>query len=73
MNLRSPKAESIATYLDLRARPARPAANSDRGAGAHRSTPRRRSPQQLATLPEVARVMTLEELHPRPIRTRSSP
>jgi len=62
MNLRSPKAESIATYLDLRSDPATGASAIDVLAPSLASA--REMADRLSKVPEVSRVMTLASFIP---------
>jgi hopanoid biosynthesis associated RND transporter like protein HpnN len=62
MNLRSPKVESIATYLDLRSDPATGASSID--VLAPSLTAANQMSERLLKLPEVSRVITLETFIP---------
>src|ERR1700674_5733511 len=62
MNLRSPKVESIATYLDLRRDPATGASAIDVLAPSLAAA--REITERLVKVPEVSRVMTLESFIP---------
>jgi hypothetical protein len=68
MNLRNPKAESIATYLELRRDPATGASAIDILAPSLAVA--REMADRLSKVPEVSRVMTLESFVPRDQQTK---